>query len=111
MRSTFRRLLGATLLTGAFLSPQLHADDIDLYTGGEASTGSQANVLIVIDNSSAWNSNAQGWPDGKQGYEEYQALAEIVQTLGDNVNIGIGMLSGEEAGYVRFGVREMNNTN
>ena len=94
------------------MTPSL-AEDIDLYVGGEAATGSQANVLIVIDNSTNWAAANQGWlPSGtKQGEAELQALSEILSTLGDNINVGLLMAAGSNGGYVRFGVREMSGTN
>lgn len=94
------------------MTPSL-AEDIDLYVGGEAATGSQANVLIVLDNSTNWAAANQGWlPSGtKQGEAELQALSEILSTLGDNINVGLLMAAGSNGGYVRFGVREMSGTN
>lgn len=111
MKSGYRKLLGATLVAGALLSPQLHADDIDLYTGGEAATGAQANVLIVLDNSTNWAANNQNWPTGKQGESELEALSEVLSTLGDSINVGLLLAAGSNGGYVRFAVREMNTTN
>ncbi|MDP2826849.1 MAG: PilC/PilY family type IV pilus protein [Sulfuritalea sp.] len=113
MKSKFRKFLGAALFAGALLSPQLHADDIDLYTGGEAATGAQANVLIVLDNGTSWAANNQGWlPSGtKQGEAELQALSEIISTLGDNINVGLLMAANSNGGYVRFAIREMSGTN
>ncbi len=50
--NTIRSILAATL-TGLLLVPNLaHPEDIDLYTG--ASSGGDANVLIVLDNESNW---------------------------------------------------------
>ncbi|MBI3094571.1 MAG: hypothetical protein HYY97_06825, partial [Rhodocyclales bacterium] len=94
------------------MTPSL-AEDIDLYVGGEAATGSQANVLIVLDNSTNWAAANQGWlPSGtKQGEAELQAMSEIISTLGDNINVGLLMAAGSNGGYVRFAVREMSGTN
>ena len=112
MKSGIRKLLGAFLAVCALLSPQTYADDIDLYTGGEAATGAQANILIVLDNSTSWAAANQGWPSGtKQGQSELQALSEVLSTLGDSVNVGLLMAAGSNGGYVRFAVREMNTTN
>ncbi|HZX31258.1 MAG TPA: hypothetical protein VFF03_07910, partial [Rhodocyclaceae bacterium] len=87
------------------------ADDIDIYTGGEEYTGAAANVLIVLDNSTNWAAANQGWPNGKQGEAELQAMSEVVGTLGDNINLGLLMASNADGGYVRYAIREMNNTN
>lgn len=111
MKSAIHKLLGALLAAGALLSPPTQADDIDLYTGGEATTGSQANVLIVLDNMAEWARAAEGWPEGKQGVSELESLSEILSTLGDSVNVGLLMGAGSNGGYVRFAVREMNTTN
>lgn len=111
MKSAIRKLLGVFLAAGALLSPQIHADDIDLYTGGEATTGAQANVLIVLDNMADWARAAEGWPEGKQGLSELEALSEILSTLGDSINVGLLMGAGSNGGYVRFAVRELNATN
>ncbi|MDZ4251304.1 MAG: PilC/PilY family type IV pilus protein [Sulfuritalea sp.] len=113
MKSGIRKLLGTILAACALLSPQTYADDIDLYTGGEAATGGQANVLIVLDNSTNWAAANQGWlPSGtKQGEAELEALSEVLSTLGDSVNVGMLLAAGSNGGYVRFAVREMNTTN
>ncbi len=111
MTPILRKLVSTSLITAALLSPQLRADDTDLYTGGEAATGAEANVLIIIDNGSDWNTAKQGWPDGKQGAEEYQALSEIIGTLGDSINIGMQMAAGQGGGYIRFAIRSMGSTN
>ncbi|MDP1985360.1 MAG: hypothetical protein Q8K23_22645 [Sulfuritalea sp.] len=109
MKSRFRRLLGAATLAGALLSPQLHADDIDLYTGGEAATGAQTNVLLVLDNSTNWA--ASGSDGAKIGMSEMLAIKEVVGTLGDNVNVGLLLGTTQSGGYVRFSIREMSGTN
>lgn len=111
MKSTLRRFLGISLAAGALLSPQTQADDIDLYTGGEGTTGAQANVLLVLDNSTNWAAASQHWPDGKQGESELEAIAELLATLGDSINVGLLLAAGSNGGYVRFAVREMNTTN
>jgi len=111
MKSAIRKLLGALLAACALLSPQTQADDIDLYTGGEATTGAQANVLIVLDNSTNWAAASQHWATGKQGESELEALSEVLSTLGDSVNVGLLLAAGSNGGYVRFAVREMNTTN
>jgi len=86
------------------------ADDIDLYTGGEQFTGAAANVLIVLDNSTNWAAAAQHWPTGKQGESELEAIAEILGTLNENVNVGLLLSAGSNGGYVRYAIREMSDT-
>lgn len=97
------------------MAPSL-ADDIDLYTGGSATTGAASNVLIVLDNSTNWAGALQGWtdPEGKQGVAELETLRTIVGTLSDNVNVGLMTFAknGSDAeGQVRYHVRSMNDTN
>lgn len=108
----FRKILTLALLAGALMSPSLHADDIDLYVGGEQATGAAANVLIVLDNSTNWAAQAQHWTDGAtQGQAELQALSEIANTLSDNINVGLMIFGRDGGGLVRSSIREMDNTN
>lgn len=111
MTNRVHRLLSYMFFAATVFSAPLHADDIDLYVGGEASTGAQANVLIVLDNSTNWAAANQNWATGKQGESELEALSEILTTLGDNINVGLMMSAGSNGGYVRFAIREMNTTN
>lgn len=111
MNTTFRKILARSLIAGMFISPQLRADDIDLYTGGESATGAQTNVLLVLDNSTNWAAASQHWATGKQGESELEALSEVIGTLTDNVNVGLVLAAGSNGGYVRFAVREMSGTN
>jgi hypothetical protein len=111
MTTSFRRIIGAALIAATLLSPQLRADDIDLYTGGASVTGSNPNVLIVLDNSTNWASAAQHWDSGKQGEAELEAISEVIGTLGDTVNVGLLLAAGSNGGYVRFSVRTMDTTN
>lgn len=103
--------LMATMALALGPTQQTFAEDIDLYVGGESATGAQTNVLLILDNSTNWASASQHWPTGKQGESELEALAEVIDTLGDNVNLGLLMAAGSNGGYVRFAVREMSGTN
>jgi type IV pilus assembly protein PilY1 len=90
----------------------LFAEDIDLYVGGEAATGAETNVLIVLDNSANW-SNASGWPK-TQGEAELEALSTIIKTLPDTINVGVLMHVQDGSGkgaYVRYAVRSMGEGN
>ncbi|MDO8347769.1 MAG: PilC/PilY family type IV pilus protein [Rugosibacter sp.] len=112
MQSKFRKILTAVLMGGALLSSSARADDIDLYVGGEQSTGAAANVLIVLDNSTNWAAMSQHWTDGStQGESELQTLSEIANTLSDNINVGLMIFGRDGGGLVRSSIREMNNTN
>jgi type IV pilus assembly protein PilY1 len=112
MHSKFRKTLTVALTIGALISANTQADDIDLYVGGEQVTGAAANVLIVLDNSTNWAAASQHWPDGlNQGESELQTLAEIANTLSDNINVGLMIFGSDGGGLVRSSIREMNDTN
>lgn len=106
------------LLTGLFLAFSTQAEDIDLYAGGQNVTGVKANVLIVLDNSANWNSNAQGWPGGlAQGQSELTALSRVLGAVQNNgsVNVGLMMFAKKSdlnvnGGYVRFALRDISDT-
>jgi type IV pilus assembly protein PilY1 len=121
---TYRRiaLVAATL---AALGTARHplAEDIDLYVGGQAVTGGEVNVLIVLDNTSNFSATNQGFTDeydadgdgnttenGTQGSIEIGTLNEVAQTLGDTVNMGLMQYADDGGGYPVFAVRAMNNT-
>lgn len=120
----FRRIaLVAATLAGLGIARQPLAEDIDLYVGGQAVTGGSVNVLIVLDNTSNFSSNNQGFADeydadgdgnttenGTQGSIEIGTLNEIAQTLGDTVNLGLMQYADAGGGYPVFAVRSMNNT-
>ncbi len=108
------------------------AEDIDLFAVPPG--GSAANVLIVLDNSSNWAANNQGWPtdttapvgcgnncNSKQGYYELKAIRTVISGLPTDasgnvaMNIGLMMFNGPTAsrggGYVRYHVQEMTAAN
>lgn len=91
------------------------AEDIDIFTSPSAATGSVANVLIVLDNTSNWSANNQGWPGGiTQGQAEVQAIAQVISTLKSNVSVGLMLLttvSGNPGGMLAFGVNPMTTSN
>ncbi|HEY6898898.1 MAG TPA: hypothetical protein VI279_16685 [Rhodocyclaceae bacterium] len=111
----------ATLsLAAGLLAPLAHADDIDLFQGGSSVTGNKPNVLIILDNSANWNSNAQGWPGGiKQGQSELNALNTVLGALTGDVRVGLEFFvkgaasvdSGLDGGYIRYAVRDMSSSN
>src|SRR6516165_7599405 len=93
------------------------AEDIDIFTSA-GSTGSAANVLIVIDNTANWNANSQHWPapTGKQGQAELLAIKTAVSVLGANINVGLMFLANAPGGapgggYVQYAIRPMDATN
>lgn len=110
MKKTFKSCLAASIACLGMSVTQ--ADDIDLYVGGEAVTGAETNVLIFLDNSANW-SNASGWTS-TQGEAELDALKTVIDTLSDNINVGVMMhtRTGSTSGaYVRFAIRPMTATN
>jgi Tfp pilus tip-associated adhesin PilY1 len=113
--SPIRSTLTFALATALACAPA-GAEDIDLFTSPGGSQHNP-NVVIFIDNSANWNSNAQHWPSVKQGQAELRALRQVVSEVADNVlNLGLmlftpGQGSSPDGAYVRFHVRPMNGTN
>ena len=93
------------------------AEDIDLFVGTATTAAQNPNILIVIDNSSNWSAANQGWPGGiKQGQAELRALRNLVNEVGDNINLGLMMMTSgtggnANGGYVRFHVSQMTSAN
>ena len=91
------------------------ADDIDIFTAPGVGSSGAANVLIVLDNTSNWSSQSQGWPGGlTQGEAEIDALRQIVARLDSSVNVGLMLLttvSGNPGGMVVHGIKPMTPTN
>lgn len=112
------------------------AEDIDIFTGDSAGSSGDPNVLIVLDNSSNWSANNQGWPTdsappvncgndcNKQGYYELKAIRTVLQGLqarvgnssGDlSVNLGLMLFNNSNAsrdgGYVRSAIKPMTAAN
>lgn len=109
------------------------AEDIDLYTG--STTGGAPNVLIVLDNSANWSSTINSNPpddaiatcgsnDAKTYYCAQKValirLLEAKDANGDYLlkpSVGIGLMlfndttNSDKGGYIRFGVRPMNDAN
>lgn len=125
-------LLSSVLVICAALSPQIGAEDIDLFVADTSGAGNP-NVLIVLDNSSNWSANNQNWPtDGsppvacgndcnKQGYYELKAIRTVVNALptdaSGNIAVNLGLMlfnnsnASRDGGYVRYHVRPMTATN
>jgi type IV pilus assembly protein PilY1 len=104
------------LAAGLLVPAAAFADDIDLFKGGTPITGQKPNVLIIVDNSANWNRNDQGWPIGKQGESELQAMSNVIGSLTGDVRLGLMMFvkgtgQTKDGGYVRFAIRDMDATN
>ena len=115
MRPSSLRKLCATFLASAFLFQTASAEDIDLFTNPAANAGTAPNILVILDNSANWARNDQGWPIGKQGESELNALRTLMDDANINTGINIGLMmftSGAPDGaYVRYAIRNMNATN
>lgn len=135
MKVTFKTFL--INLFAAILSIQVStvlADDIDIFTGDSGGLSADPNVLIVLDNSSNWAANNQGWPTdssppvncgndcNKQGYYELKAIRTVLQKLSANntkgnisVNLGLMMFNNSNAArkgvYVRSAIAPMTSAN
>ena len=105
------------LLAGLVSFPlQASADDIDIFIGSSGGTSNNANVLIVLDNTTNWNRQSQHWPGQiTQAQAEVNAIRSVVTSLGTNVNVGLMMItpggSGNRGGYIRSAVKPMTDAN
>ena len=112
IRILFALVIGPIAILAATLSPSLAAD-IDIY-GSPTNSLTNPNILIIIDNSSNWAANNQGWADGKkQGESELSSLRALAAELADDVNVSLMLLAGEtiDGGYIRYHMRTMNDLN
>lgn len=91
------------------------AEDIDIFVGSSAGSAGNANVLIVLDNTTNWADQAQHWPDGTQGYSEVMSIKDLASTLKDNINVGLMMYpingGGSDGGFIRQAVVPMTDAN
>jgi type IV pilus assembly protein PilY1 len=120
--TSLRRILAATFAAAAaFTGPAMvSAEDIDIFTATPV-TNSKPNVLVVLDNSSNWNStlgpntcNTGNMADNTKFAAEICALTRVLAAVPDNkLRMGLMMFaeSGDNGGYVRFGMRNMDSTN
>lgn len=137
MNITFKALLANILAVMlSFQISSVLAEDIDIFTGDSGGSSADPNVLIVLDNSSNWSANNQGWPTdaappvncgndcNKQGYYELKAIRTVLQGLqarvgnagGDlSVNLGLMLFNNSNAtrdgGYVRSAIKPMTAAN
>lgn len=127
-RRLLSRILVASLilLTGqSGLALDLVGDDTDLFMTNPNNPAQIPNILIVLDNTSNWSSQAQHWPamvdatctaagitGNQQGDAEVCAIYKSVANLGETVNIGLLMFNDQDkGGYVRYAVRSMTSAN
>ena len=119
IKSAFARTLLAASL--AFTPPALvNAEDIDLFVSAASVDATNPNILLFLDNSANWNSNAQHWDASlKQGESELRALKIILDDLlvelsgnGDKPRLNMGLMmfrsAAPDGGIVRFAIRPMD---
>ncbi|HUR41562.1 MAG TPA: hypothetical protein VM240_10390, partial [Verrucomicrobiae bacterium] len=114
--SRWLSLIVVTVLTTASFNAT--PEDIDIFSVDEGSNLNAPNVLIVLDNTSNWSRQSQGWPGGEtQGQSEAASIKQVINELDSNINVGImeyvtGGSSGDtDFGYVRSHIRPLNATN
>jgi type IV pilus assembly protein PilY1 len=105
------------------VSSVVQAEDIDLFVGSSPPEAADyPNVIILIDNTSNWTANNQGWVGGVQGEAELDAIVTVVNSLAEaeedaQINLGIMMLtekkgnSDKGGAYVRSAVKPMTVAN
>jgi type IV pilus assembly protein PilY1 len=105
------------LLAGLSLLPvSSAAEDIDIFLGSSGGTSNNANILIVLDNTTNWNRQSQHWPGQiTQAQAEINAIKTVVASLSSNVNLGLMLITpngtGNRGGYVRSAIRQMTDAN
>src|SRR2546421_12084834 len=84
-------------------------DDTDIFLADPSFNAERPNVLIIMDNTANWNQPFTA---------EKTALVNVVGTLGDGLNVGLGMFTetgggngGNDGMYIRYAVRQMTSTN
>ncbi|HTM61379.1 MAG TPA: hypothetical protein VL199_13565, partial [Burkholderiales bacterium] len=130
---TLQNLLKKTLLAALFAScgsvmaagVDLVGDDTDLFTTNPNIPAQVPNVLIVVDNTSNWDRNNNGWnanldaacvsagmSGGKQGNAELCAIYTQTGKLEAGVNVGFMMFNDQNKGaYVRSAMKSMTTAN
>ncbi len=116
-RTILSKLFALGIAAGACVTPLLaNGEDIDIF-GGPGNDGIKPRILIVLDNTSNWSRHSQKWPGGvDQGTSEVEAISEVVANMTSDVKIGLmefvtGGTANDDGGFVRYHVREMNDTN
>lgn len=119
MNTAFKsKLLALTLCCAMAAAPfQAIAEDIDIFVGSSAGSAANANVLVILDNTSNWSAQSQHWPGGiTQGQSEANAIKNVIATLTDNINVGLmefttGGGTGNDGGFIRQAVVPMTPAN
>ena len=113
----YKKWIFATIVLNLLIS-STRAEDIDLFASGLASGAAAAsvpNVVFVLDNTAAWNSNRNDWVDPetganiKQGLAEVNAIHNILEDIhSEEKNINVAILAfdtgsgADGSGFVRL---------
>jgi hypothetical protein len=118
MNNICRSILSALIALGIALNPlNTVGEDIDIFTGVSAGASERANVLIVLDNTSNWARQSQGWPGGlQQGQAEVRSIKTVLDAIGSDINIGVmefvtNGTANDDGGFIRFPILQMTSTN
>ena len=118
MNISIKYMLPGLLCAAAALVPvQSGAEDIDIFTGAGGGAGANPKILIVLDNTSNWARQSQGWPGGlAQGQSEANAIQTVIGPLGADVNLGLmefvtGGTANDTGGFIRQAVVPMTDAN
>lgn len=117
-----KQIIATLVLLGLSLV-SVHAEDIDIFTGGAGQEGNP-NILIIVDSSSNWG---ETFADGSKKFDAEVAAIDAVMVklgtyvngdsskgkYGEKLNIGLMMFaeSGDNGAYVRYAIRTMNDNN
>lgn len=112
MRKLLKRW-GVALLAAGLSIALAQAEDIDVFVGNANVDVGLPNVIFVLDNTSNWSRQSQGWPGGiTQGQSEVRALKTALAGLVGQVNVGLVEFTtqgnaGQDGGYVRFNLQKL----
>src|SRR5258708_6620883 len=123
-RQFIRRVTGTALAVALALKPPMpaNAEDIDLFVNAATSTATNPNILILLDNSANWNSNAQHWPTPsgetgifKHGQSALRAIKKILCELDgakpeDNLGLMMFHSGSPDGGFLRYAIRPIAPT-
>lgn len=118
MRRTLTAFSGLIAVLLVSLCQTARAEDIDLFMGSALPSSANPNILIIIDNAGANNSNITNTCGGvnKKLTMEQCIIANLVNSadVTDKVNMGLSVFnpSGSTKGaYIRYHVRQMTAGN
>lgn len=126
-RNTGTKLLALLLCANiGLVAPQVAlAEDIDIFLGTSGGDTINPRVLIVLDNTSNWSRQSQGWPGGKaQGQSEVAAISSVINSFKinggdpDSKKISAGLMefvtdgnANDDGGFIRSHIRELTPAN